>query len=143
MVLMHFHHIGTHKQQHVAMHAYGDQATDMNNQFTLDLNITTLQHTKNNIFHIPFDDLGGHDTLLRVQIRRRLINQINIRRFAERQHQRHALHFTARQVGDLLRVCGNEEKWMTRKMEKIKDGNRCSEKENGQRDERRVDTLAE
>ncbi|KAI3494682.1 hypothetical protein L1887_40498 [Cichorium endivia] len=43
------------------------------------------------------DDARRNDTLLRVEVRRRLVDQIDIRRLTQRQHQRHTLQLTTRQ----------------------------------------------
>lgn len=46
----------------------------------------------------PFDDFGGVKTLLRVQVGRGLVNQVDIGRFAKGEDDGDALQLTARQV---------------------------------------------
>jgi len=45
---------------------------------------------------------GRHETLLRIQVGRRLVNEVHVGRFAQTQDDGHALQFTARQVLHLL-----------------------------------------
>lgn len=49
----------------------------------------------------PLDDAGGHQPLLGVQVRRRLVNQVNIGRFPQTQGESNSLQLTTRQVGNL------------------------------------------
>lgn len=44
------------------------------------------------------DDFRTHDALFRVQERTRFVEQLDVRRFAERKHDGRALQLTARQV---------------------------------------------
>lgn len=49
----------------------------------------------------PLDDTGGHQSLLGVQVRRRLVNQVNIGRFTQTQSESNSLQLTTRQVRNL------------------------------------------
>lgn len=53
----------------------------------------------------PLDDAGGHQSLLGVQVSRRLVNQVNISRFPQTQSESNSLQLTTRQVRN-LRVGG-------------------------------------
>ena len=50
----------------------------------------------------PLDDAGGNDTLLGVEVGRRLINEVNVSGHAECEHNGDSLKFTTGQVLDLL-----------------------------------------
>lgn len=49
----------------------------------------------------PLDDAGGHQSLLGVQVRRRLVNQVNVGRFPQTQSESDSLQLTTRQVLNL------------------------------------------
>ena len=46
----------------------------------------------------PFDDSGGHQSLLRVQVGRRLVDQVNVSWFPQTQSEGDSLQLTTRQV---------------------------------------------
>lgn len=48
------------------------------------------------------DDSRGNDTLLRIEVGRRLVNEVDISRHAEGKHDGDTLQFTTRQVLDFL-----------------------------------------
>lgn len=48
------------------------------------------------------DDSSGDDTLLRIKVRRRFVNEVDFRRRAESENNGHTLQFTTRQVLDFL-----------------------------------------
>lgn len=54
----------------------------------------------------PLDDPGSHQSLLRVQVGRRLIDQVNISWFPQTQSESDSLQLTTRQV---LHLRGEEE----------------------------------
>lgn len=56
------------------------------------------QQKKKNKSCSPLDDTSSNDTLLRIQVRRRLVNEVDLRGLAECQHQSDTLQFTTRQV---------------------------------------------
>lgn len=49
----------------------------------------------------PLDDAGRHQSLLGVQVRRRLVNQVNIRRFPQTQSQSNSLQLPTGKVLNL------------------------------------------
>lgn len=49
----------------------------------------------------PLDDAGCHQSLLRVQVRRRLVNQVNVRRLPQTQSQGDSLQLPTGQVLNL------------------------------------------
>lgn len=49
----------------------------------------------------PLDDTSGHQSLLGVQVRRRLVNQVNVSWFPQTQSESNSLQLTARQVWNL------------------------------------------
>ncbi len=51
--------------------------------------------------NVSLDDLGGNNTLFRVQVGRGLIYQINIRGFAQRQDDGNSLQLSSRQMQNL------------------------------------------
>lgn len=51
----------------------------------------------------PLDDPGGHQSLLRVQVGRRLVDQVNIGWFPQTQSESDSLQLTTRQVLHLRR----------------------------------------
>lgn len=55
---------------------------------------------------LPFDDLGAHETLLRVQVGRGLVYQVDISWFPQTQGHGHPLQLSSRQVLDLQRQAG-------------------------------------
>nr|CAD7599807.1 unnamed protein product [Timema genevievae] len=50
-----------------------------------------LIQLKRMTLHTPFDDLGSHETLLRVEVGRGLINEVHVGRFSEAQRKCHSL----------------------------------------------------
>lgn len=54
----------------------------------------------------PLDDSGGHQSLLRVQVRRRLVDQVNVSRFPQTQSESDSLQLT---TGQVLHLRGEEE----------------------------------
>ena len=50
----------------------------------------------------PFDDLGGMKTLLRIEVGRRLIDQVDVGGLAQAERQSHTLQLTSGQVLHLL-----------------------------------------
>ncbi len=54
------------------------------------------------VANVALDDLGRVQTLLRVQVRRRLVDQVHVGRLAQTQADSHTLQLTTGQVLDLL-----------------------------------------
>lgn len=52
--------------------------------------------------YVPLDDAGGHDSLLRVEVGRRLVNEVNVRGLSQSDDQRHSLELSSREVLDFL-----------------------------------------
>jgi hypothetical protein len=58
-------------------------------------------HNETSLFRMKdeaFDDFSSHNTLFRIEVSRRFVNQVDIGRLAHAQHESHTLQLTTRQV---------------------------------------------